>query len=254
MFGATKMTSPGHLWNKDMFFWKASMQFEQDFNCLWKIIQQNCLLNWLPSFTWFWRIFWSRFLFEEFVWHFLQFLSIMTWICVCRGVISCYYVLSPGLRIWSRRPSWTMTSWRTWSCRRSKRSWTACTLWSMERTAVSLRRAMWDRWSTLWKVKNTGTGVKCCRESRITIGSIQIHMDVRCNWFVELFVRSFKSTVMTVMKRKWKGIIDEFLKGNELKLKPSTLCDAVWFTHVMSLYCMMIPWAHSESFLAVLFQ
>lgn len=45
-----------------------------------------------------------------------------------------------------------MTSWRTWSCLRFRRLWTACTLWSMIKKVVSSKKAMWAPWSMSWKV------------------------------------------------------------------------------------------------------
>lgn len=64
-----------------------------------------------------------------------------------------WHVTSPaGPRRWSRRPSWTTTSWRTWSCLRSMRWWTACTLWIMGRMPASSRRGPLALWSMWWKV------------------------------------------------------------------------------------------------------
>lgn len=50
-----------------------------------------------------------------------------------------------------------MTSWRTWSCLRSRRSWTACTRWIMGKTPASSKRATWALWSTWWKVRRQRT-------------------------------------------------------------------------------------------------
>lgn len=60
--------------------------------------------------------------------------------------------LALGQRISLKRPSLTMTSWRTWSCHRSRRLWTVCTPWNMAKTAASSRKEMWDPWCMSWKV------------------------------------------------------------------------------------------------------
>lgn len=71
-----------------------------------------------------------------------------------------------GQRRWSGRPSWTMTSWRTWSCPRSTRLWTACTRWIMGKMPSSSRRATWARWSMWWKVRK---GLWSCDPSCVSV-------------------------------------------------------------------------------------
>lgn len=76
--------------------------------------------------------------------------------CAIKHLRSSWHVPSlAGPRRWSRKPSWTTTSWRTWSCLRSMRWWTACTLWIMGRTPASSRRGPLARWSTWWKVSES---------------------------------------------------------------------------------------------------
>ena len=60
--------------------------------------------------------------------------------------------LALGPRISSRKPSLTMTLWRTWSCRRSRRLWIVCTQWSTAKTVASSKKEMWARWCMSWKV------------------------------------------------------------------------------------------------------
>lgn len=45
-----------------------------------------------------------------------------------------------------------MTSWRTWSCRRSRRLWIVCTQWSMAKTVASSKKETWAHWCMSWKV------------------------------------------------------------------------------------------------------
>lgn len=136
----------------EICFWTATVQFEWDLDCFEIRNMPTCELVSTD-------------------------LKKKMFYCLCQAFVSHHicFTLSPGLRIWSRRPSWTMTSWRTWSCLRSKRSWTACTLWSMERTAVSLRRAMWAHWSMSWKVKahSRKTGEPLKKKHLITLKKIK---------------------------------------------------------------------------------
>lgn len=108
-------------------------------------------------------------------------------------MVSFCFASSPGPKTWSRRPSWTTTSWRTWSCRRFKRSWTACTLWSMERTAASLRKAMWARWSTSWKVS-----AQTYREmKRVNFGWTDVQDSVLWNSPISLNVMLFYEVIFS---------------------------------------------------------
>lgn len=106
-----------------------------------------------------------------------------------------------------------MTSWRTWSCHRSKRSWTACILWSMEKTAASSKKATWARWSMSWKVKNTHpyqtSGVEAIRKKKQKKTELQCRGETPWCWW----------------ERNETALLKGLLRGHERKVQTAALGD-----------------------------